>query len=73
MTREQRRIENHERALGASLEHHAAAVALLSRIQGAIANHDLAPEPPRARRSRWDIPLRVVTFPGAASAASVPA
>ncbi len=44
-TREQRRIENHERALAAYLEHHAAAVALVERIQVAIANHDLAPDP----------------------------
>ncbi|MFO7533904.1 MAG: hypothetical protein R6W93_15720 [Candidatus Limnocylindrales bacterium] len=44
-TREQRRIENHERALAAYLEHHAAAVALISRIQVAVANHDLAPDP----------------------------
>ncbi len=44
-TREQRRIENHERALAAYMEHHAAAVALLSRIQIAVTNHDLAPDP----------------------------
>jgi hypothetical protein len=44
-TREQRRIENHERALAAYMEHHAAAVVLISRIQDAVANHDLAPEP----------------------------
>jgi hypothetical protein len=44
-TREQRRTENHERALAAYLEHHAAAVALLARITEAIANHDLAPDP----------------------------
>ena len=44
-TREQRRIENHERALAAYLEHHAAAVALIARIQVAVANHDLAPDP----------------------------
>jgi hypothetical protein len=44
-TREQRRIENHERALAAYLEHHAAAVALISRIQVAVGNHDLAPDP----------------------------
>jgi hypothetical protein len=44
-TREQRRRENHERALAAYMEHHAAAVALISRIQVAIANHDLAPDP----------------------------
>jgi hypothetical protein len=31
-TREQRRIENHERALAADMEHHAAAVALIARI-----------------------------------------
>jgi Transposase len=37
-TREQRRRENHERALAADLEHHAAAVALISRIQVAVAN-----------------------------------
>ena len=43
-TREQRRIENHERALAAYMEHHAAAVALISRIQVAVANHDLAPD-----------------------------
>ena len=43
-TREQRRIENHERALAAYMEHHAAAVALISRIAEAITNHDLAPE-----------------------------
>ena len=44
-TREQRRIENHERALAAYLEHQAAAVALISRIQVAVAKHDLAPDP----------------------------
>jgi hypothetical protein len=44
-TREQRRIENHERALAAYMEHHAAAVALINRIQVAVANHDLAPDP----------------------------
>jgi hypothetical protein len=44
-TREQRRRENHERALAAYMEHHAAAVALISRIQVAVANHDLAPNP----------------------------
>ena len=44
-TREQRRIENHERALAAYVEHQAAAVALINRIQVAIANHDLAPNP----------------------------
>ena len=44
-TREQRRIENHERALAAYMEHHAAAVALIDRIQFAVANHDLAPDP----------------------------
>jgi hypothetical protein len=44
-TREQRRIENHERALAAYMEHHAAAVAFISRIQVAVANHDLAPDP----------------------------
>jgi hypothetical protein len=44
-TREQRRIENHERALAAYMEHHAAAVALISRIQVAVANHDTAPDP----------------------------
>jgi hypothetical protein len=44
-TREQRRIENHERALAAYLEHHAAAVALIARIQVAVANHDTAPDP----------------------------
>jgi hypothetical protein len=43
-TREQRRIDNHERALAAYMEHHAAAVALISRIQVAVANHDLAPD-----------------------------
>ena len=43
-TREQRRIENHERALAAYLEHHAAAVTLISRIGVAVANHDLAPD-----------------------------
>ena len=42
-TREQRRIENHERALAAYMEHHAAAVALISRIQIAVANHDNGP------------------------------
>ena len=41
-TREQRRAENHERALAAYLEHHAAAVALISRIQVPGANHDLS-------------------------------
>ena len=44
-TREQRRIENHERALAAYMEHHAAAVALLARITEAVSNHDLAPDP----------------------------
>ena len=44
-TREQRRRENHERALAAHMEHHAAAVALINRIQVAVANHDTAPEP----------------------------
>jgi hypothetical protein len=44
-TREQRRIENHERALAAYLEHHAAAVALINRIHVAVANHDTAPDP----------------------------
>ena len=44
-TREQRRAENHERALTAYMEHHAAAVALINRIQVAVANHDLAPDP----------------------------
>ena len=34
-----------ERALAAYLEHHAAAVALISRIQVAVANHDTAPDP----------------------------
>jgi hypothetical protein len=29
----------------AYMEHHAAAVALISRIQVAVANHDLAPDP----------------------------
>ena len=43
--REQRRRENHERALAAYLEHHAAAVALVERIHEAVANHDLAPDP----------------------------
>ncbi len=44
-TREQRRRENHERALAAYMEHHAAAMALIERIQTAVANHDLAPDP----------------------------
>jgi hypothetical protein len=44
-TREQRRRENHERALAAYMEHHAAAVALIDRIQVAVANHDAAPDP----------------------------
>jgi hypothetical protein len=44
-TREQRRRENHERTLAAYMEHHAAAVALLERIQVAVSNHDLAPDP----------------------------
>ena len=44
-TREERRIQNHERALAAHLEHHAAVVALISRIGVAVANHDLAPDP----------------------------
>jgi hypothetical protein len=44
-TREQRPIENHERALAAYLEHHAGAVALITRIQVAVANHDTAPDP----------------------------
>ena len=44
-TREQRRIENQERALAAYMEHHATAVALLERIADAITNHDLAPDP----------------------------
>ena len=44
-TREQRRLANRERALAAYMEHHAAAVALLSRIQIEVANHDLAPDP----------------------------
>ena len=44
-TREQRRRENHERALAAYMGHHAAAVALVSRIQIAVANHDTAPDP----------------------------
>jgi len=44
-TREQRRRENHERALAAYLEHHTAAVALLARITEAVDNHDLAPDP----------------------------
>ena len=44
-TREQRRRENLERALAAYMEHHAAAVALVSRILVADANHDLAPDP----------------------------
>ena len=44
-TREQRRAENHERALAAYVEHHAAAAVLINRIQTAIENHDLAPDP----------------------------
>lgn len=44
-TREQRRIEDHERALAAYLEHHAAALALIERIGEAIGNHDIAPDP----------------------------
>ena len=44
-TREQRRIENQERALAAYMEHHAAAVALIARIQVAVTNHDTAPDP----------------------------
>jgi hypothetical protein len=44
-TREQRRRENHEHPLAAFLAHHAAAVALISRIQVAVANHDTAPDP----------------------------
>jgi hypothetical protein len=44
-TRERRRRENHERALAAYMEHHAAAVALIDRIQVAVANHDTAPGP----------------------------
>ena len=44
-TREQRRRENHERAQAAYMEHHAAAVALINRIQIAVANHDMAPDP----------------------------
>ena len=44
-TREQRRIENQERALAAYMEHHAAAVSLVERIGEAITNHDTAPDP----------------------------
>jgi hypothetical protein len=40
-TREQRRIENHERALAAYMEHHEAILALLERITTAVAGHDV--------------------------------
>jgi len=43
-TREQRRIENRERAMAAYMGHHAAAVALVERIHEAIENHDISPE-----------------------------
>ena len=57
--RYQRRIENHERALAAYLEHHAAAVAHVGRIHEAIENHDLAPDPEAitwAPSARWRRP-----------------
>ena len=40
-TREQRRIENRERALAAYIEHHEATLALLERITNAVAGHDV--------------------------------
>ena len=40
-TREQRRIENRERALAAYIEHHEATLALLERITDAVAGHDV--------------------------------